>query len=180
MSRIGKQPVELPSGVKATVNGQTINVEGPKGKLSMDAHGMMKVSMDDNKVVVERPDDSRQARSLHGLTRTLVANMVQGVSQGYTKVLEINGVGYRAEAKGKGIKLSLGFSHPIEYDPPAGVTVEVDKSKTKLTITSIDKQLVGETAAKIRSYRPPEPYRGKGIKYEGEYIRRKEGKSAGK
>ena len=180
MSRIGKQPVELPNGVKATVNGQTVNVEGPKGKLSMDAHTMMKVSMADNKVVVERPDDSRQARSLHGLTRTLVANMVQGVSQGYTKVLEINGVGYRAEAKGKGIKLSLGFSHPIEYDPPTGVSIEVDKSKTKLTITSIDKQLVGETAAKIRSYRPPEPYRGKGIKYEGEYIRRKEGKSAGK
>jgi len=180
MSRIGKQPVDIPNGVKASVNGQTVNIEGPKGKLSIEAHSLMKVSLADDRVVVECPDDSRQARSLYGLTRTLVANMVKGVSEGYTKVLEINGVGYRAEAQGKGIKLSLGFSHPVEYTPPEGVNIEVDNSKTRLTITSIDKQLLGETAAKIRSYRPPEPYRGKGIKYEGEYIRRKEGKSAGK
>ena len=180
MSRIGKQPIDIPNGVKAAVSGQTVNVEGPKGKLSLNAHSLMTVKIAENQVVVERANDGREARSLHGLTRTLVANMVEGVSNGYTKVLEINGVGYRAEPKGKGIKLALGFSHPVEFDPPAGVSIEVDKSKTKLTLTSIDKQLLGATAAKIRSYRPPEPYRGKGIKYQNEHIRRKEGKSAGK
>ncbi len=180
MSRIGKQPIDLPSGVKAAVNGQTVNVEGPKGKLSLNAHNLMSVTVGENQVLVERANDGREARSLHGLTRTLVANMVEGVSKGYTKVLEINGVGYRAEPKGKGIKLALGFSHPVEFEPPEGVSIDVDKSKTKLTLTSIDKQLLGATAAKIRSYRPPEPYRGKGIKYENEHIRRKEGKSAGK
>ncbi len=180
MSRIGKQPIDIPNGVKAAVSGQTVNVEGPKGKLSLDAHSLTTVKIAENQVVVERANDGREARSLHGLTRTLVANMVEGVSSGYTKVLEINGVGYRAEPKGKGIKLALGFSHPVEFDPPEGVSIEVDKSKTKLTLTSIDKQLLGATAAKIRSYRPPEPYRGKGIKYANEHIRRKEGKSAGK
>jgi large subunit ribosomal protein L6 len=180
MSRIGKQPIDIPNGVKAAVTGQTVNVEGPKGKLSFNAHDLMTVSIVEEKLVVERADDGREARSIHGLTRTLVANMVEGVSNGYTKVLEINGVGYRAEPKGKGIKLALGFSHPIEFDPLEGVSIDVDKSKTRLTISSIDKQLLGATAAKIRSYRPPEPYRGKGIKYENEHIRRKEGKSAGK
>ena len=178
MSRIGKQPVDIPNGVKASVNGQTVNIEGPKGKLSIEAHSLMKVSLADDKVVVERPDDSRQARSLHGLTRTLVANMVKGVSEGYTKVLEINGVGYRAAVKGKVLNLQLGHSHDINYDIPEGLDIAVEKNV--ITIKGIDNQLIGQVAAEIRAFRPPEPYKGKGVKYVEEHIVRKAGKTAKK
>lgn len=180
MSRIGRKPVALPDKVKVAVDNGEVKVEGPKGKLSMKAHPLIQVSVDGDSVVFQRPNDSREARALHGLTRALVNNMVVGVSQGFTRELEIQGVGYRAEVKGKTLNMSLGFSHPVEFPLPEGVAAAVDDKRTRITLTSIDKQLLGATAAKIRSFRPPEPYGGKGVRYSDEVVRRKEGKSGGK
>lgn len=179
MSRIGKQPIELPAGVKLSMSGNVVNVEGPKGKLSLNAHEMMKVSIEGTTVNVVRPDDSRQARSLHGLTRALVANMVEGVSKGFERKLTIKGVGYRAAVKGKNLDMQLGFSHPVSFPMPEGVEVKVN-DRTEVVMTSIDKQLLGQTAAKVRAIRPPEPYGGKGIRYSDEVVKKKEGKSGAK
>ena len=177
MSRIGKYPVPVPTGVDVTIDGAVVTVKGPKGTLSHTVAEPIAVSRDDEgAIVVSRPDDERESRSLHGLTRTLIANLVTGVTQGYERKLEIVGTGYRAVAKGSGVELALGFSHPVTVDPPAGITVTVE-SPTKLTVTGIDKQLVGETAANIRKLRLPEPYKGKGVRYAGEQIRRKAGKA---
>jgi large subunit ribosomal protein L6 len=179
MSRIGKKPIDLPSTVKVAISGQEVKVEGPKGKVAFTAHPLMVVKLDGSQVSVERPNEGREARSLHGLTRTLIANMVEGVSNGYSKTLEVKGVGYRADVKGKTVNLALGFSHPVNYSLPEGVTAKVE-DKTKIVLESIDKQLLGATAAKIRSFRPPEPYGGKGVRYSDEVVRRKEGKSGAK
>jgi large subunit ribosomal protein L6 len=176
MSRVGKLPIPIPSEVKVNVSGESIQVVGPKGQLDRRLPGGVQVRTEDNQIVVQRPDDSRQARSIQGLTRTLLANMVIGVSQGFEKKLEIVGVGYRAERKDKGLVLTLGYSHPISYALPPGIDVIVEK-QVGLTVKGIDKELVGAVAAKIRSFRPPEPYKGKGIRYDGEYVRRKVGKA---
>lgn len=180
MSRVGKKPVPVPEKVKVNVAGTTVNVEGPKGKLSMSHHPLVKVEVKDGVVQVTRPNESNEARALHGLTRALIANMVTGVSQGFTRELEIQGVGYRAEVKGKQLQMSLGFSHQVQFPLPDGVTATVDDRKTKITLSGIDRQLVGATAAKLRSIRPPEPYGGKGVRYSDEVVRRKEGKSGAK
>lgn len=180
MSRVGKKPVPVPEKVKISVTGRTVNVEGPKGKLSMSHHPTVKVEVKDGVVQVTRPNDSNEARALHGLTRALIANMVTGVSQGFTRELEIQGVGYRAEVKGKALQMSLGFSHQVQFPLPEGITAAVDDRKTKITLSGIDRQLVGATAAKLRSIRPPEPYGGKGVRYADEVVRRKEGKSGAK
>ncbi len=177
MSRIGKQPIEVPKGADVTLNGQAVHVKGPKGELTFDAHPDMKVTMDDRVVTVTRPSDQPQHRALHGLTRMLVANMVEGVVNGFSKTLEIQGVGYRALKKGAGIELSLGFSHTIEYPAPDGVSLDLP-DQTTIVVTGVDKQKVGQAAAEIRSFRPPEPYKGKGIRYRGEHVRRKAGKTA--
>ncbi len=179
MSRIGKLPIEIPQGVKVLVVDCTVKVDGPKGSLSRKIMDAVTVDVSGNSIAVTRKDDSIKSRSAHGLTRTLVNNMVTGVTKGFETSLEINGVGYRAEAKGDVLNLSLGYSHPINYKLPQGVTVEVDKM-TKLVVKGIDKELVGETAAKIRSFRGPEPYKGKGIKYADETILRKAGKTGKK
>ena len=178
MSRIGKQPVEIPKGVDVKVQGQTVSVKGPKGQLALDAHPDVTVKTGDGEVVVTRPSDSARHKALHGLTRSLIANMVEGVTEGFSKTLEIQGVGYRADKKGKGITLNLGFSHVIEYAAPEGIDLEVP-NQTTVVVKGADKQVVGQTAAEIRSFRPPEPYKGKGIRYQGEQIRRKAGKTAG-
>ena len=180
MSRIGKEPVKIPEGVEVSVNGKDIKVKGKLGELALSVAAPVSLSIADKQIDVTRSDDSNESRSLHGLSRSLISNMVTGVSKGFKKNLEINGVGYRAELKGSDLKLSLGFSHPVIFPLPKAVTAEVDGRKTKITLTSYDKQLLGVTAAKIRSFRPPEPYRGKGVKYAEEVIKRKEGKSAGK
>ena len=177
MSRIGKQPIPVPSGVEVKIDGSTVTVKGPKGVLTQTLNDVITVTLDDGVINVTRPDESRTARSLHGLTRTLVANMVQGVSQGYTKNLEIVGVGYRAILKDGNIELQLGFSHPVVVVPEAGITFEVP-APTKITVRGIDKQRVGQVAADIRKWRKPEPYKGKGVRYEGEKVRRKLGKAA--
>lgn len=177
MSRIGKSPVQIPNKVKVDVTDCKVVVNGPKGTLELNHHPNMKVVVDESEVRVERPSDSKTNRALHGLTRALISNMVVGVSEGFKKTLEIIGVGYRAEMKGKNLQLALGYSHPIILIPPPGITVEVEGTN-KLYVSGIDKQLVGEVAAKIRSFRPPEPYKGKGIRYEGEIVRRKAGKTA--
>ncbi|HLS74175.1 MAG TPA: 50S ribosomal protein L6 [Actinomycetaceae bacterium] len=177
MSRIGKYPVPVPAGVDVTIDGAVVTVKGPKGTLSHTVAEPIAVSRDDEgAIVVSRPDDERESRSLHGLTRTLLSNCVIGVTQGYERKLEIVGTGYRAVAKGSSVELALGFSHPVIVDPPEGITVTVE-SPTKLTVAGIDKQLVGETAANIRKLRLPEPYKGKGVRYAGEQIRRKAGKA---
>jgi large subunit ribosomal protein L6 len=176
MSRIGKKPITIPDKVKVTVSGQKVNVDGPKGKLSLEVHPKTKVAISGKEVVVSRSGDDRLAKSVHGLTRTLINNMVVGVSQGFERALEINGVGFRAEVKGQDLNLALGFSHPVVFRLPAGVTAEVEK-QTKVLLRSADRQLLGATAAKLRSLRPPEPYKGKGIKYSDETIKRKEGKT---
>ncbi len=178
MSRIGKMPIVLPDKVKVAVDGKTIRVEGPKGKsqLTLAPQNPCQVALDGKTLKVERPDDSRDARAMHGITRTLVANMVRGVSTGFERQLEINGVGFRAEVKGKEVHFTLGFSHPVVFPLPEGVTAEVDK-QTRVVIRGADKHLLGLTAAKIRALRPPEPYKGKGIKYAEETIRRKQGKT---
>jgi len=178
MSRIGKIPVEIPAGVKVSRDHSVIRVEGPKGKLSLEVPGGVDVILGDRVVEVTRPSDGRIERSLHGLIRTLVANMVKGVSIGFEKSLEISGVGYRAEVGGSTLKLIIGFSAPVEYPIPEGVHIKVDKL-INILVSGIDKQLVGRVAAEIRSLKKPEPYKGKGIKYLGEKIRRKVGKSVG-
>ena len=175
MSRIGKLPVTIPAGVDVSINGQQVSVKGPKGTLGREIAELITVSVEDGSVVVDRANDSREARSLHGLSRTLINNMVVGVTEGYSKAMEIVGTGYRVLAKGTDLEFSLGYSHTILFKAPEGITFAVE-SPTKFTVSGIDKQLVGETAAKIRMLRKPEPYKGKGIKYRGEYIFRKEGK----
>ena len=179
MSRIGKLPIEIPTGVKVAISGLDVSVEGPKGKLSRTIMDGVTISVEEKQILVVRKDDSIVARSAHGLVRTLLNNMVVGVTKGFEKALEINGVGYRAEAKGEILNLSLGYSHPINYELPKGITVEVDKM-TKLLVKGIDKELVGQVAAKIRDFRGPEPYKGKGIKYADETILRKAGKTGKK
>ena len=176
MSRIGRKPIVVPSGVKVEVAGRTVTVTGPKGTLKRDLPGSIAVAVGGDSVNVTRPSDSKTDRSLHGLCRTLVANMVEGVATGFRKDLEINGVGYRATKSGNKLTLALGFSHPIEIVPPAGISFEVD-GQTKVSVIGHDKEAVGQIAAEIRSLRKPEPYKGKGIKYDGETIRRKAGKA---
>jgi large subunit ribosomal protein L6 len=176
MSRIGRVPVEIPAGVTVTADGQFISVKGPKGELSLTVANPIEVNIEDNQVVVTRPDDERASRSLHGLTRTLIANQIIGVTQGYTKGLEIVGTGYRVAQKGNSVEFALGFSHPVLIDPPAGISLTVE-GNNKLTVSGIDKQAVGEVAANIRKIRKPEPYKGKGVRYAGENVRRKAGKS---
>jgi len=177
VSRIGKQPIPVPSGVEVTINGAEVVVKGPKGTLSSVFDQDMIIGMDDGAIVVSRPTDERRHRSLHGLTRTLIANMVIGVSEGFTKNLEIVGVGYRAVLKGADLDMSLGFSHPVIVVAEPGITFEVPVP-TKITVSGIDKQRVGQVAAEIRKLRPPEPYKGKGVRYAGEKVRRKLGKAA--
>lgn len=178
MSRIGKKPVSI-EGITATLKENTLRVKGKLGELERTLHPAMKVEVTDKEIIVTRPDDKRENKALHGLTRSLVQNMVQGVTEGYTKTLDIVGVGYRAEQKGKNLLLSIGYSHPIYFMPPEQVAVEV-VTPTQIKISGIDKELVGAIAAKIRSFKEPEPYKGKGIKYSNETIIRKAGKTAGK
>jgi large subunit ribosomal protein L6 len=177
MSRIGRLAIKVPDKVKVATEPGLVRVEGPKGKVSQKVPLLMKIIIEKGEIRVERPDDSREARSLHGLTRTLVANMIEGVTVGYTRMLEISGVGYKAELKGKSITFNLGYSHPIEFPLPEGVTAEYDAKANKLTVKGADKHMIGLVAAKIRKLRPPEPYKGKGIKYAEETIRRKQGKT---
>jgi large subunit ribosomal protein L6 len=179
MSRIGRKSIPVPAGVDVTINGQTVKVKGPKGELSHVLAEPITAEQDGSELHVNRPDDERRSRELHGLSRTLVANMIVGVTDGYRKTLEINGTGYRVTAKGKDLEFALGFSHPVNIVPPAGITFSVERP-TQFTVSGIDKQLVGEVAANIRKIRPPEPYKGKGIKYQGEVIRRKAGKAGKK
>lgn len=181
MSRIGRKPIEVPSGVTVEVNGQHVMTKGPKGTLEMEVHPEMTLQWSEeaeNTLLVNRPSDQKEHRALHGLTRALVANMVEGVNQGYKRVLEIQGVGYRAEKKGQGLVLHLGFSHTIDFPAPDNISFETP-SPTIIEISGPDKQSVGHTAAVIRAFRPPEPYKGKGIRYQGEQVRRKAGKTAG-
>jgi large subunit ribosomal protein L6 len=180
MSRIGRKSIPVPAGVDVTITGQTIKVKGPKGELSHTVAEPITVEKaDSGELAVNRPNDERRAKELHGLSRTLVANMIVGVTEGYKKTLEINGTGYRVTAKGKDLEFALGFSHPVNVVPPAGITFTVERP-TQFTVAGIDKQLVGEVAANIRKIRPPEPYKGKGVKYQGEVIRRKAGKAGKK
>ena len=179
MSRIGKKPVPVPKNVTATVEGQTVKVKGPKGELERSLHPSMAIALEDGNITVARPSDEPGHRALHGLTRTLVANMVDGVTKGYSKQLEIVGVGYKAEARPYGLQLALGFSHPVEYRAPKGIKLTAPQP-TQIIIEGADKELVGQVAAELRSLRPPEPYKGKGIKYQGEQIRRKAGKAGAK
>lgn len=179
MSRIGKKPISLPVGVKVTVDGNTVTVQGSKGTLEQILPEGITISQEDNQVLVERANDNKQQRAFHGLTRALIANMVEGVTNGFEKKLELVGVGYRAQMQGKKLVISIGFSHPVEIDASEGIEFEVP-APTRITIKGIDKQLVGNTAAHIRAIRKPEPYKGKGIKYENEYIRRKAGKAGAK
>ena len=180
MSRIGRAPIEIPAGVTVTLGDENmVTVKGPKGELVRVCHKDMKITMEGNTLKVERPSEDKLHKSLHGLTRSLINNMVIGVTEGFSKKLEINGVGYRAAKQGKNLNLSLGFSHPVIVEPPAGIAFDTP-SATEIIISGIDKEAVGAMAAKIRSYREPEPYKGKGIKYEGEHIRRKVGKAGAK
>ena len=177
MSRIGKQPVPVPAGVDVTIDGQKLSVKGPKGALEMAVAEPITVSRnDDGAVVVSRPDDERLSRSLHGLSRTLVANIITGVTEGYTRKMEIFGVGYRVQQRGSSLEFALGFSHPVVIEPPDGITFAVE-SPTKFSVSGIDKQKVGQMSAVIRRLRRPDPYKGKGVRYEGEQIRRKVGKT---
>jgi large subunit ribosomal protein L6 len=176
MSRIGRLPIEIPAGVNVTVDGSAITVKGPKGELALTVPSPIEVKLEDGQLLVSRPDDERASRSLHGLTRTLIANQIIGVTDGYSKGLEIVGTGYRVQAKGSSIEFALGFSHSITVDPPAGISFAVE-GNNKLTVHGIDKQAVGEVAANIRKLRKPEPYKGKGVRYAGEVVRRKAGKS---
>ena len=175
MSRIGKNPIDIPSGVEVSVGASEIQVKGPKGTLKTPVDATVEYKIEDGKVFVNRADDSRQARAQHGLRRSLLANCVEGVTKGFSKTLEVIGVGYKVSVQGKKIVLNVGYSHPVEFDLPAGL--EATAEGAKLTVAGIDKQLVGEVAAQIRRIRPPEPYKGKGIKYIDEFIRRKAGKS---
>jgi large subunit ribosomal protein L6 len=179
MSRIGKRPVALPKNVSATVDGHRIRVKGPRGELERVVHTAMGIAVNDGEIVVSRPSDENEHKALHGLTRALVANMVEGVTSGFKKTLEIVGVGYKAETRPYGVQLALGFSHPVEYRAPQGIKLTAPQPTT-VVIEGADKEMVGQVAAEIRSLRPPEPYKGKGIKYQGEQIRRKAGKAGGK
>jgi len=177
MSRIGKRPVPLPKGVTVSVAGREVTVKGPKGEIKRLVHPELGVEADDKQVAVTRPSDVNRHKALHGLTRTLIRNMVQGVSQGYTKTLEIHGVGYKAELLGgTGLKLTVGFSHPVEFKAPAGIKFTVDNN-TLIKVDGVDKELVGQVASEVRKVKPPEPYQGKGIRYQGEHVRRKAGKT---
>jgi large subunit ribosomal protein L6 len=179
MSRIGKKPVAVPKGVTVTLTGNTVKVKGPKGELERAIHPTMVVRQDGDAIVVDRPSDEPQHKAIHGLSRTLVANMVEGVTKGFQKQLDIVGVGYKAETRPYGLQLALGYSHPIEYRAPKGIKLTAP-APTTVVIDGADKEIVGQVAAEIRSLRPPEPYKGKGIKYQGEQIRRKAGKAGGK
>ena len=179
MSRIGRAPITVPADVTVTINGNVVEVKGAKGTLTQEFHPDIKIAMEGNVIIVTRPSDNKNHRALHGLTRTLINNMIIGVTKGYSKELEINGVGYRAAKSGKDVTLTLGYSHPVIVSDSADITIEVP-SPNKLVISGIDKQKVGQFAAEVRSKRPPEPYKGKGIKYVDEVIRRKEGKAGGK
>ncbi|MGI6488464.1 MAG: 50S ribosomal protein L6 [Syntrophomonadaceae bacterium] len=176
MSRIGRKPIEIPPGVEAAVQATTVNVKGPGGALSLDILPGISVIVEDGCIVVERESDQKEHRALHGMTRSLLVNMVEGVSKGFEKKLELTGVGYRAQMQGQKLVLSVGYSHPVEIDPPAGIEIEVP-APNRIIIKGADKQAVGNLAANIRAVRPPEPYKGKGIKYENEVIRRKAGKA---
>ena len=176
MSRIGRLPITVPAGVYVTIDGRYVTVKGPKGTLTRSLHPDMTVSREDTTIVVTRPTEQKNHKQLHGLTRTLVNNMVVGVTDGYRKGLEITGVGYRAALSGKKLQLNLGYSHQVEIDPPAGISFELE-NPTRLAVVGIDKELVGQVAAQVRSTRKPEPYKGKGVRYAGEYIRRKAGKA---
>ena len=176
MSRIGRLPIDIPSGVDVKIDGQAVTVKGPKGELSLTVANPIAVKLEENRVLVTRPDDERASRSLHGLTRTLINNQIIGVTEGYSKGLEIVGTGYRVQQKGQAIEFALGFSHPVTVEPPAGITLTVE-GNNRLTVAGIDKQAVGEVAANIRKIRKPEPYKGKGVRYAGEVVRRKAGKS---
>ena len=176
MSRIGRMPIVLPDGVTATLQGSRVTVQGPKGELSRDFHPDLTIREEDGQLVVERPTDRPRHRSLHGLTRSLLANMVDGVSEGFERVLEIHGVGYRAQSQGSSLSLSVGFSHQVRVDAPDGIELVLE-SPTLIRVRGADKQLVGQVAAEIRQIRPPEPYKGKGIRYQGEHVRRKAGKA---
>lgn len=179
MSRIGKMPITVPAGVTVTIEDNHVTVKGPKGELTRQINKNMKLTMDNGVITVERPDDEKESRSLHGLSRTLINNMILGVTQGFSKTLEINGVGYRAAKQGQNINFTLGFSHPVVKEPPAGITFEVP-APNKIVVSGADKEVVGAVAADIRTLRPPEPYKGKGIRYEGEHVRRKIGKAGAK
>ncbi len=177
MSRIGKMPIPVPAGVEVKIDGHKVTVKGPKGELVREFSPLMEIKQEGTEVIVTRPNDEREARSLHGLTRTLINNMVIGVSEGYAKKLELVGVGYRAALKGTTLELQLGYSHPVIIEPKEGITFEVP-AQTQIIVSGIDKQLVGQSAAEIRKWREPEPYKGKGIRYEGERVRHKVGKQA--
>jgi large subunit ribosomal protein L6 len=176
MSRVGKKPIELPQGVSLTNNNNTVTVKGPKGELTRTFNSDITITVEENVVTVSRPSESKEHRTIHGTTRALLSNMIEGVSKGFEKNLELIGVGYRAQKQGSKLVLSVGYSHPVEFEPENGLEVEVP-SNTKITVKGIDKERVGALAANIRGVRPPEPYKGKGIRYEGEFVRRKEGKT---
>jgi len=180
MSRIGKKPVPIPAGVECKLDGVVLTVKGPKGQLHRDLHPNMQVTIEGDLISVTRPTDGRLDRSLHGLTRTLISNMVVGVNEGFSKTLNIVGVGYKVDLKGKALNLNLGYSHSIDYPPPEGVEFNVDNKKNEIVVKGLNKQVVGQVAAEIRMLRPPEPYKGKGVMYAGEKIRRKAGKTAAK
>ena len=179
MSRIGKKPVVLPAGVTAQIEGQTLTVKGPKGELAREVHPDLSVRVENGNIQVDRPSEEPRHKALHGLTRTLVANMVQGVTSGYQKVLEIQGVGYKAEPSKDGVTVHVGYSHPVPYQAPQGITFAIE-ANTVIRISGADKELVGQVAAELRQIRPPEPYKGKGIRYQGERVRRKAGKTGAK
>jgi large subunit ribosomal protein L6 len=176
VSRIGKRPVPIPAGVAVSVAGREVSVKGPKGELKRLVHPEMSVAVEGPQVTVGRPSEATRHKALHGLTRTLIRNMIEGVSRGYSKTLEIHGVGYKAEPQAAGLKLTVGFSHPVEFKAPAGIKFSVD-SNTVIRVDGVDKELVGQVASELRKVRPPEPYQGKGIRYQGEHVRRKAGKT---
>ncbi|WHY86472.1 50S ribosomal protein L6 [Neobacillus novalis] len=176
MSRIGKKPIEIPAGVTVTLNNNTVTVKGPKGELTRSFNPDIAINIEENIITITRPSDVKEHRALHGTTRAVIANMVEGVSTGFTRNLELIGVGYRVQKQGNKLVLNVGYSHPVEFEPEAGLEIEVP-SNTKISIKGTDKERVGELAANIRGVRPPEPYKGKGIRYEGEFVRRKEGKT---
>lgn len=179
MSRIGKNPISIPAGVTVTITNQTVNVKGPKGEMKVNIHRIIKPEVKDNTILLVRTGETREEKSLHGLSRTLVANLVEGVTKGFEKKLEIQGVGFKAQTSGAKLTLNVGYSHPVDYIAPKGITFAIDAEKKNIiSISGIDKQLVGEVAAKIRAIKKPEPYKGKGIRYLGEYVQKKAGKTA--
>ena len=178
MSRIGKKPIPVPSGVECKLDGVVLKVKGPKGQLQRNLHPNMKITVEDEQITVTRPTDGRIDRSMHGLTRSLINNMVVGVTEGFSKTLNVVGVGYKVDLKGKALNLSLGYSHSIDYPPPEGIEFDIDNKKNVIIVKGINKETVGQVAAEIRMLRPPEPYKGKGVMYVGEKIRRKAGKTA--